>query len=250
MCRLLAYASRTPVSLTDLLGADELDEFVQLSRTHCDGWGLAWAEDFGVGTTRVPDPAHESPEFVRVSQEHRSDLAIAHVRWATDGLAIDLNNTHPFTNGTVGFAHNGAVRPATALDAFVPPDLAAQRHGTTDSERYFLAVLGRMRTSSAAEALASVANDIVDSGLEFTCLNAMLVTDTELVALNRFRPSAEAAEGPEYYRLRYRIGADSVVVTSSGWGSGWQSLDNGQMLVVQRHTLETEILDVAPVPAA
>ena len=249
MCRLLAYASRTPVSLTDLLGAEELDEFVQLSRVHCDGWGLAWAEDEGVGTTRVPDPAHESPEFVRVSQEHRTDLAIAHVRWATDGLAIDLNNTHPFTNGGIGFAHNGAIRPAAALDAFLPPDLAAERHGTTDSERYFLAVLGRARTNSLPEALASVADDIVDSGLEFTCLNAMIVTDTQLIALNRFRPAAEAAEGPEYYRLRYRITPDSVVVTSSGWGSGWQSLDNGQMLVVQRHTLETEIRDVAPVPA-
>ena len=54
--------------------------------------------------------------------------------------------------------------------------------------------------------------------------------------------------GPEYYRLRYRITPDSVVVTSSGWGSGWQTLDNGQMLVVQRHTLATEIIDVASVP--
>src|SRR3954454_3808920 len=148
MCRLLAYASKTPVSLTDLLGADELDEFVQLSRTHCDGWGLAWAQDSGVGTTRVPDPAHDSPEFVRVSQEHRTDLAIAHVRWATDDLAIDLSNTHPFTDGRVGFAHNGAIRPAAALDALVPPEFAAERRGTTDSERYFLAVLARARTSS------------------------------------------------------------------------------------------------------
>jgi predicted glutamine amidotransferase len=250
MCRLLAYASRAPVSLTDLLGADELDEFVQLSRVHCDGWGLAWAEERGVGTTRVPDPAHESPEFVRVSQEHRTDLAIAHVRWATDGLAIDLNNTHPFTNGTVGFAHNGAIRPAADLDALVPADLLATRQGTTDSERYFLAVLGRMRTSSPAEALAGVVNDIADGRFEFTCLNAMLVTDTELIALNRFRPEAELEEGPEYYRLRYRITADSVVIASSGWGSGWQTLENGQMLVVQRHTLETRIVDVAPVPAA
>jgi hypothetical protein len=77
----------------------------------------------------------------------------------------------------------------------------------------------------------------------------MLVTDTQLIALNRFRPSAEEEEGgPEYYRLRYRITPDAVVVTSSGWGSGWQTLDNGQMLVVQRHSLATEILDVASVP--
>src|SRR5919107_897666 len=111
MCRLLAYASRTPVTLTDLFGDGELAEFVELSKTHCDGWGLAYAQTEGVGYIRVPEPAHSSPEFVEVSQEHRSDLAIAHVRWATDDLAIDLLNTHPFSNGRLAFAHNGAIRP-------------------------------------------------------------------------------------------------------------------------------------------
>src|ERR671933_376966 len=121
MCRLLAYASRTPVTLTDLVGTTELAEFVELSKTHCDGWGLAYAEEQGVGRIRVPDPAHSSPEFVAVSQEHRSDLAIVHVRWATDDLAIDVRNTHPFTDGRMAFAHNGAIRPASSLDALVSP---------------------------------------------------------------------------------------------------------------------------------
>ncbi|MDQ1530120.1 MAG: hypothetical protein QOE37_225 [Microbacteriaceae bacterium] len=249
MCRLLAYASRTPVTLTDLLGADELAEFVRLSEVHCDGWGFAWANEQGVDTIRVPDPAHSSPEFVRVSQEHRTDLAVAHVRWATDGLDITPENTHPFTDGHLAFAHNGAVRPATALDALVPDDLKGLRQGTTDSERYYLATVDRARRMDPADALAETALAIADGGYDYTCLNAMLLTDTELVVVNRFRPEAEAVEGPEYYRLRYRITPDSVVVASSGWGSGWQSLENGEMLVVQRSTLETEIRRIAEVPA-
>lgn len=249
MCRLLAYASRTPVTLTDLLGEEELAEFVGLSEVHCDGWGFAWAAEEGVGVIRVPDAAHSSPEFVRVSQEHRSDLAITHVRWATDDLAITPENTHPFTDGRTAFAHNGAIRPATALDDLVPDDLAGLRHGTTDSERYYLAVLDRARRMAPADALAEVVLAITEGGYDYTCLNAMLLTDTELVVVNRFRPEAEALEGPEYYRLHYRIGPDAVVVSSSGWGDGWQSLENGQMLVVQRTTLETEIRRFAEVPA-
>jgi predicted glutamine amidotransferase len=250
MCRLLAYASRTSVTLTDLLSRDELQGFVELSRTHCDGWGYAWANDEGVGTLRVPDPAHASPEFVRVSEEHRSDLAIAHVRWATDGHEINLENTHPFTDGRLAFAHNGAIRPAEALDALVPEDLRGELRGTTDSERYFLAVRDRARRTDPANALAEVVTAIADGGYDYTCLNVMLASDTELVVVNRFRPEAEALEGPEYYRLNYRVTPDAVVVASTGFGDGWQMLENGEMLVVQRHTLEMEIRRIDEVVAA
>lgn len=243
MCRLLAYASRAPVTLTDLFGTEELAGFVELSKTHCDGWGLAFAEERGVGRIRVPDPAHSSPEFVEVSQEHRSDLAIVHVRWATDDLAIDVLNTHPFTDGRMAFAHNGAIRPASALDALVSPDLGAAREGTTDSERYFLAVADRARRMDPADALAETTAAIADGGFDFTCLNATLLTDRELVAVNRYRPGAERerGEGPDYYRLQYRVTPDAVVVASSGWGSGWRTLENGEMLVVQRGTLDTAV---------
>lgn len=243
MCRLLAYASRTPVTLTDLFGAEELAEFVELSKTHCDGWGLAYAQEEGVGRIRVPDPAHSSPDFVEVSQEHRSDLAIVHVRWATDDLAVDVRNTHPFTDGRMAFAHNGAVRPAHALDALVSPDLRGDREGTTDSERYFLAVADRARRMAAADALAETTAAIASGGFDFTCLNATLVTDTELIAVSRYRPGAERerGEGPDYYRLKYRVTPDAVVLASSGWGADWETLGNGEMLVVQRSTLELAV---------
>lgn len=251
MCRLLGFVSRTPTTLTELLGEDELAGFVELSRRHCDGWGYAWATDDGVETVRVPDPAHASPEFVQVSQEHRSDLAVAHVRWATDGLAIDLANTHPFTDGRIAFAHNGAIRPADALDALVPDDLRAERQGTTDSERYFLAVRDHARRTDPATALAEVVTAIDAAGYDYTCLNVMLATDTELVVVNRFKPEAELLEGPEYYRLNYRVTPESVVVASTGFGSGWQMLENGQLLLVQRHTLEVDVRSIADlVPTA
>jgi predicted glutamine amidotransferase len=243
MCRLLAYASRTPVTLADLFGPEELAEFVALSKTHCDGWGLAFAEEQGVGRVRVAEPAHSSPEFVAVSQEHRSDLAIAHVRWATDNLAINLVNTHPFTDGRLAFAHNGAIRPAQSLDRLLTPDVRATLQGTTDSERYFLAVADRARSMDPADALAATTSAIANGPFEYTSLNAMLVTDRELIAVNRFRPGSERerGEGPDYYRLKYRVTPETVAISSSGWGRGWQTLGNGEMLVVQRGSLEVEI---------
>ena len=252
MCRLLAYASRTPVTLTDLFGEEELAQFVELSKTHCDGWGLAFAETEGVGRIRVPDPAHSSPEFVEVSQEHRSDLAIVHVRWATDDLAIDLLNTHPFSDGRLAFAHNGAIRPAHALDSLISPELRAGLEGTTDSERYFLAVADRARRMGPADALATTTAAIANGGFEHTSLNATLLTATELIAVNRYRAGSERerGEGPDYYRLKYRVTPDAVVVTSSGWGSGWETLGNGELLVVQRGTLDVDIRRLDEVEAA
>ena len=47
---------------------------------------------------------------------------------------------------------------------------------------------------------------------------------------------------PEYYRLRYRVTGDAVVVSSSGWGRDWQELANGDLLVVRRGTLETRLV--------
>ncbi len=241
MCRLLAFASRTDVTLTELLGRRSLAQFTAVSRRHTDGWGFAWAEQDRVRTYRYADPAHLSPEFALVSRQHRTDLGLAHVRRATDGLPISLENTHPFTDGRMAMAHNGAIRPADALDALVPPELQGDLQGTTDSERYALATFGAARLDGPAQALASTA-DRIASGFEHTSVNAILITDSELVAVSRYRPEAEAREAErEYYHLRYRITRDAVVVASSGWGRGWRTLGNGEMLVVQRHTLATSV---------
>jgi hypothetical protein len=94
-----------------------------------------------------------------------------------------------------------------------------------------------------ADALAETTAAIANGGFDFTSLNATLLTDSELIAVNRYRPGSERerGEGPDYYRLKYRVTPDAVVVTSSGWGSGWQTLGNGEMLVVQRGSLELDI---------
>ena len=253
MCRLLGWAGRTPTTLHDLLGADNLRDFTGLSVKHGDGWGVARATETGVKVHKRADAARTSRSFRSWADGHASDLGMAHLRWATMGLSVGIENTHPFTDGSVAFAHNGSVSPPASLDRLVPSSVARLRRGTTDSERYFLAVAGRIADGeSPRDALLATVDEIAAT-TTFTSLNCLLMTAEELLAVCRYDPAGPLEdEDPEYYTLRYRVGADSVVVSSSGWGDGrgecWQQLANGDLLVVARRSLETTV--VAPAALA
>ena len=242
MCRLLGWATRTPVTLHDLLGEDDLLDFTELSVKHGDGWGVARATEEGVKVHKRPDTARDSRSFALWARTHPTDLGMAHLRWATMGLAVGIENTHPFTDGRVAFAHNGSVLSAASLDRLTDPTVARLRRGTTDSERYFLALLTRLADGAPPrEAVRHTADEIARVS-PFTSLNCLLLTPDELIAQCRYDPAGPLEDkDPEYYRLRYRVSDDAVVVSSSGWGRGWRELANGELLTVRRTTLETRI---------
>ncbi|WP_448628473.1 class II glutamine amidotransferase [Geodermatophilus sp. URMC 64] len=253
MCRLLGWAARVPTSLLDLLGEEDLDAFTELSCKHADGWGLARSTRRGVEVRKQADAARSSAEFADRARNGSADLGLAHLRWATLGLSVRRENTHPFTDGRVAFAHNGSIKPPGALDRLLPRRARRRRRGDTDSERFFLAVHSRMREGAApGDALAGTVAEIAAT-TEFTSLNCLLLTADALYAVSRVNTAAsqEFDEGPDYYDLRYRVTDDAVVVASSGWGRDWQELANGDLLVVRRGTLETEVRSIDElVPAA
>ena len=243
MCRLLGWTTREPTTLRDLLGNEDLAEFTELSAKHGDGWGVARSTRRGVTVRKRPDAARTSARFDRWASRRRSDSGLAHLRWATLGLGVGPDNTHPFTDGRVAFAHNGSIRPPAALDELLSARTRRQRRGTTDSERYFLAVSQHLLDGATpAEALTTTA-DAVAATASFTSLNCLLLTPDELYAFCRFDPEGELEDtDPEYYALRYRATEDAVVVSSSGWGRDWQELANGDLLVVRRRSLETRVV--------
>jgi predicted glutamine amidotransferase len=162
MCRMLGYVTRTPTTLADLLGEQDLQDFAELSRTHGDGWGFA-------------------------------------------------------------------------------------REGDTDSDRFFLAILSRLGDEVAQpdRVVAAFAESVtaIRSTLSYSSLNSMLVTPAHLYALCCFDAQAELKEEkPEHYHLQWRSTPDAVVVASSGWGTGWVSLKNGQLLVIEASTLTSTVL--------
>lgn len=240
MCRLLGWVASSPTTLARVLGED-LAAFTELAAKHGDGWGVATPGRTDVQVRTSPDSARESPEFAVMAAGHEADAAVVHLRWATLGLPVVPGNTHPFTDGRLAFAHNGSISPPSSLDPLVAPDLLAARAGTTDSERYFLALRTRLRTSpDPLAALAATVRDI--SALHHSSLNAMLITPETLYAVCRWQEAAEAAEEEQdYYRLHYKVQDGAVLVASSGFGSGWQHLADGEVLAVQRATGELRV---------
>jgi hypothetical protein len=110
-------------------------------------------------------------------------------------------------------------------------------------------VLSRLEDGATpADALRETAAEIADGGT-FTSLNCLLLTPDALYAVSRFDPAAPLEDrGADYFSLRYRVTADAVVVASTGSGRDWQELANGELMVVERGTLDVTISDVGGRP--
>lgn len=249
MCRLLGYVATSPRTVADVLG-DGLEEFRHLSRTHGDGWGAAWCDDDDcVASTLVLEPADDSDKFHEFARDQKADAALVHLRRATQGLAVSAANLHPFGRGSVAFAHNGSVLPPQSADVLIPAGSDAVMRGNTDSERIYLAVVGRMQGAERMSALEALVDTlrVAEAELDYTSLNCMMLTPDELLVACVFRPImlhafADFELVPDYYEMRYLVEPDSVVVSSSGWRQdGWTVLNNGDVLRVDRRTLATSV---------
>jgi predicted glutamine amidotransferase len=227
---------------------DTLEAFIEISHLHADGWGLAWYDEQDhVQLAKTPEPAHTSAEFSSLAASIRADALIAHVRWATPGFALCIENTHPFTCKQFAFAHNGAIAPNADLEALIAPHLRGHITGTTDSERHFLALLSVFEKASPVEAFRIHMNTLRQQ-LQSTSLNCLLLTPQALYAACDFDPNApQVQRDPNYFQVYYRATPDAVVVGSTGLGQGkgWRTLKNGQMLIVERGTLKLTIVDIA-----
>ena len=247
MCRLLGYVARQPVIAGHVL-ADTLEAFIEVSHLHADGWGLAWYDQQGhLQHAKTPEPAHTSVEFSSLAASIRTGALIAHVRWATPGFALCMENTHPFMYNQFAFAHNGAIAPNEALEALIAPHLRECIKGTTDSERHFLALLSAFEKAPPIEAFRLHLNTLRQH-LQSTSLNCLLLTPEALYAACDFDPHAPLLhKDPNYFHLHYHATPDAVVVASTGLGrgAGWKTLKNGQLLIIERDTLKMTVVDIA-----
>ncbi len=258
MCRLLGYCSGGDASLEDLIGADGLSDFSGLCALHGDGWGMAWFEGTEPVIRKSPLRADSEPEFAKLACEPLGGLGMVHLRWATPGLGINERNSHPFRCGPYVFAHNGAIHPQDRLPEMLPPASERELVGTTDSERYFLLIMSRLAANGGdmVAAITDAAADI-DRRFEPNSLNAILLSPDKLYAVSwydrgrvpetklRSHGYSRSDEIAAYFDLAYRATADTVIVASSGWPqAGWTPLENRQLLVVDRHTVNAQLLSL------
>lgn len=236
MCRLMGAVAAEHTTVGDLL-AGQIRPFLATAREHGDGWGLAaLADDGSLQRIRGQGRADHSARLFRALASWRTTAAVLHLRMATPGMAVRAGNTHPFGAPHLAFAHNGAFEPANVLDPLIGPVLLAEAEGTTDSERFHLAVRARMAEGlSAGQALEAAAADIRRLADTFVSLNALLLTSGGLFAYADHDPESEVSvrRGTGYFDLRCLRAArtDRVVISSDGpWtrSGPWQRLPKRQ----------------------
>ena len=237
MCRLLAFTSLERKSFYDVVGAD-FDKFVALSAEHKDGWGLAHDGEI----LKDVNPAKDSDSLAQASVDTITDGALLHLRLASKGITINIDNNHPFTHGTTTFMHNGTIRPSDTAEQFINDKYKELIIGTTDSERFFYALLSQVDEHGLVDGVRAIVIKI-RSIADYSALNIMVQTPDTLIAVCEFNEENKSEwSGADHYELRFTKRGNDIVVASTGWGNGdWNHLDNHQMLIVDRSTLEYSI---------
>lgn len=195
MCRFVGYTG-VPVTLQALLLDPPQSLLVQshsprrqaIGRFNGDGWGVGWCDPRRAEPARYrsPQPMWSDASFVSIAGVIEAPTVVAAVRNASIGMPVSETNSHPFTDGTWLFTHNGRVDGFTgALGVELRRGLsdarAAAITGSTDSEVLFAMVLERLADGcKPRDALA----DVVASVLRRTtgCLNLLLGRAGELHA--------------------------------------------------------------------
>jgi len=265
MCRLLGYCARGSQPVAGLLTEEGLRDFTALSAFHSDGWGMAWYDgDGGPHVRKSARRAQPEPDYGRLAHRPLGDLGLVHLRWATPGLGLGHDNSHPFRYGPWVLAHNGAIHPQDRLGEMLPPEWERRLAGTTDSERYFLHIMWRLEQRDGDMA-AAIADTVTSIGSRYAVnsLNAILLSTEKMYAVSwhdparipeeqlRRRGMGTSEEIAGYFNLSYRVTGDAVVAASSGWPQpGWSMLPNASVLAVDRATLEVSVSAVPPAPVA
>lgn len=237
MCRLLAFTSLERKSFYDVIGS-EFQSFVDLSAEHKDGWGIGYEG----GVIKDLKAAKESDLLNQTGRELETSGALLHLRLASKGITVDIDNNHPFTHGTTTFMHNGTIRPGNTALQFVDEKYKSFIQGTTDSELFFYAVLSAIDELGLVEGVRKTVNAI-RAVADYTALNIMVQTPETLIAVCEFNETNKSEWSAEdNYELRFTKRGDDIVVASTGWGNTqWSHLDNHQMLVIDRASLEFSI---------
>jgi len=140
MCRLFGLTAGAHRVRSTFWLLDAPDSLLDQSRRNPDGCGIAGFTATGeVELHKAPVAAFDDPGFGTAARDLVSATFIAHVRHASTG-ANTYQNTHPFVDGPVAFAHNGALAGLDLLEAHLGPAMG-RVHGDTDSEPMFALIL-------------------------------------------------------------------------------------------------------------
>lgn len=244
MCRLMAYSSKHHTALPTFMG-DSFEQFVALSNIHHDSWGVALVDETGARLSKKAETAATSADFATTMAKSSSTGGLLHFRWASPGLPISDDSAHPFIYEDIAFIHNGALSPYDALQAKIAPKYSALQKGFTDSEQFFLYILTEIDRLGFIEGVKQAIRTI-KSDFDYSSINSMIMNSEYLIVTSEHDPENKPTWADDvYYELRYRLDGNGIAVASSGWDqTGWTLLKNHQMLIMNRATLDTELINL------
>lgn len=260
MCRLMGFAAAERLGVQAALGETAFEEFLELSRLHRDGWGYAVShEPRELDVYRSPLAALDDPQLAALRAD-RARAGILHLRWASLGLPVREENSHPFVafpDGPVAFAHNGSVHDHAEIEPLLGEEQRALRRGDTDSELYFLLFLRSLsRIADVGDALRATVEAIRDLA-PVASLNAVLLTSEELCVVHSHTgmpaPVADLEEScgslarvppahlDRYFDLSWTERPGVVAAAHSGLSGDWETLPADSLLRVRRDDLSVTI---------
>lgn len=262
MCRLLGYVARRPTSVLEVLGQQDLEVFTALTAVHGDGWGMAWQDpdDHTIRSMSSTDSAIRDPAYAQLARQRLGRAGIVHLRWATPGLPVTPQNTHPFLDGGYAFAHNGHISPVERLEGLLTRESQAKLRGDTDSERYFRFVMQCIaERGDDAEGL-SQSLAVLTSEFPRASLNALMLTPTHLFGVHINSQASAPVKGlrklftsddefpyrhtDDYFAMDFRLTPDAVHVISSGIDpEGWTPVPEDTAAMVDLASLQVRRLD-------
>ena len=262
MCRLLGYVARRPTSVLEVLGQVDFEAFTALTAVHGDGWGMAWQDpvDHTIRTVSSADSALRDPAYAQHARQRLGRAGIVHLRWATPGLPVTPQNTHPFLDGGYAFAHNGHISPVGRLEGLLTRESRARLRGDTDSERYFRFVMQCISeqgddVSGLSESLAVLTSEFPQASL-----NALMLTPTHLFGVHVNSQASAPVQGllelfpsddefphrhtDDYFAMDFRLTPDAVHVISSGIDpEGWTPVPEDTAAMVDLGSLDVRRLN-------
>lgn len=231
MCRLLGYLGG-PILLDSLLYKPEHSLIVQSYQPREMTSGLLNADGFGIGwyhshldkdpfVYKNIQPIWSDINLPSISRYVESGCALAYVRSATVGQAVDLSNCQPFGYNRLMFVHNGFVK--NFRQSLYRPirdrlnDATYQLiNGTTDSEHIFGLFVNELTApnmtlelalGNALTTLAELANF---EEVEFSA--NIIVSDGKQLVASRF---ASKKAPPSLYWLRDDQNFPEAVIIAS-----------------------------------
>lgn len=214
MCRLFAYTSKHPRSPRSVFGEKGINQLIQLSYEHCNGWGQASKTSAGFTVTRSPQAAHASSAF-NTHLDAPVTSTMIHLRQASSTMSKHVAHNHPFTTSQYAFCHNGYFKHHEKIIDFLGSKGIILDDQATDTEAYFALMQFYARQHSIPEALVASARHILSvCHTDWLALNTLVMDNQYLYAFNFYRAdSPPALEKPTRYKMHYQQ-------TSQGWAVG------------------------------